>query len=482
MEQDSQQGRRGFLKASGAAMAGVAFAAQKVRAGELKVQAAKSTVVPAGAEFDVIVIGAGFAGLAAARDCAQRGAKTLLVEARNRIGGRTFTTTFEGKKIELGGTWIHWSQPFVWSEAERYGLTITESPGFSAHNISWISQGKLKRASAAKVYPRLGEAFAKFCDIDGQSSQTIFPRPHDPFFSKNVAKYDGLSMQDRLVQLRLPPDQHALLGSFLALDCHNDPRLAGAVDQLKWWALGDFDMARMSDKLGRYKLAEGTDTLAHAMLGDAKLDLLLSTPVRAVRTEAGVTTVTTAGGQAYKGRAVICTVPMNVLKTIEFSPPLSAQKMAASKEEHIGKGSKCYIHVKQKVGNWMGLAPFPNPITAIWTDKQLDDGTLLVCFAPPDKLDINDEAAVQVAVRTLLPEADVVSVTGYQWTEDPYARGTWAMYRPKQYSAYLGALNEREGNIFFGGADSAHGWKGFIDGAIEGGVRAAHGAVNFLRT
>jgi len=480
MEQESLRGRRGFLKA-GVAAAGAAFGAQKVLAGEQAVAAAKSTPVADGTEFDVIVIGAGFAGLAAARDCAQRGAKTLLIEARNRIGGRTFTADFGGKHLELGGTWIHWSQPFVWAEIQRYGLTITETPGFNPDNVHWLGQGKLKRAKAEKAFGLLSDGLAKYCDPDGQSSRTIFPRAHDPLFTNTFAKYDGLSMQDRLNQVHVSPDQRDLLAAFLALDCHNDPRLGSAVDQLKWWSLGDFDMMRMSDKLGRFKIAEGTTALAHAMLGDAKLDLLLSTPVRAVHSEGGTTTVTTTGGKNYKARAVICTVPMNVLKTIDFAPALSAPKIAASREEHIGKGAKCYIHIKQNVGNWLGLAPFPHPITAVWTDRQLDGGTLLVCFGPPEKLDINDEGSVQTALRALLPGADVVSVTGYQWTEDPFSRGTWAMYRPNQYTRYFKALSEREGNIFFGGGDSANGWKGFIDGAIEGGVRTAHEAMTFLR-
>lgn len=480
MEQDAKRARRGFLKVSGAAVAGAAFGAGKVLAGEQAVAAARSTIVPDGAEFDVIVIGAGFAGLAAARDAAQRGARTLLLEARNRIGGRTFTTYYEGKKLELGGTWIHWSQPFVWAEVNRYGLTIDESPGFSPDDVSWLVGGRMRRAPAAKAFPLLSAGLAKYCDADGQSSRTIFPRAHDPFFSKTVAKYDGLSMQDRLDQVRLAPEQRDLVAAFLALDCHNDPRLAGAVDQFKWWSLGDFDMGLMSDKLGRYKIAEGTGALAHAMLGDARLDLLLSTPVQGVRTEGDTSTVTTASGKSFKARAVIVTVPMNVLKTIEFSPALSSAKRKASEEEHVGKGAKCYVRIKQKVGNWMGLAPFPHPITAIWTDRQLEDGTLLVCFGPPGKLDINDEESVQAALRHLLPGADVVSVTGYQWTEDPYARGTWAMYRPNQYTRYLGALGEREGNVFFASGDSAHGWKGFIDGAIESGSRAAHQAITRL--
>lgn len=167
------------------------------------------------------------------------------------------------------------------------------------------------------------------------------------------------------------------------------------------------------------------------MLGEAEVDLLLATPVKAVRSAGKLTTVTAADGERYVGKTVICTVPMN-------------------------------------------------PLTAAWAERELADGTLLVAFAPPGKVDMNDHASVQRALRTLLPGAQVVAVTGYHWTEDSYALGTWCMYRPNQFTRYLQALGAREGNIFFASADSANGWRGFIDGAIEGGSRAAREATNYL--
>ena len=65
---------------------------------------------------DVIVIGGGFAGVSAARDLSWRGKNTLLLEAKSRLGGRTWTTEFSDHDIEVGGTWIGWSQPHVWAE------------------------------------------------------------------------------------------------------------------------------------------------------------------------------------------------------------------------------------------------------------------------------------------------------------------------------------------------------------------------------
>lgn len=73
-------------------------------------------------DFDVVIIGAGYTGLTAARDLAITGCKVLLLEARDRIGGRTYTTEMDGHLFEMGGTHIHWSQPNIWREIARYSL------------------------------------------------------------------------------------------------------------------------------------------------------------------------------------------------------------------------------------------------------------------------------------------------------------------------------------------------------------------------
>ena len=67
------------------------------------------------AHHDVVVVGAGFAGLTAARELSLRGHSVVVLEARHRIGGRTWTTERLGRTLELGGTWVHWTQPHVWA-------------------------------------------------------------------------------------------------------------------------------------------------------------------------------------------------------------------------------------------------------------------------------------------------------------------------------------------------------------------------------
>ncbi len=118
MSQDDRgrSDRRSFLKALGGAVGAAALAPGSASARTASGAAARSPN-----DYDVIVIGGGFAGVTAARELRHAGLRTLILEARNRLGGRTFTTRVGGEVFELGGTWIHSTQPSVFAEASRYG-------------------------------------------------------------------------------------------------------------------------------------------------------------------------------------------------------------------------------------------------------------------------------------------------------------------------------------------------------------------------
>src|SRR5579859_2845643 len=93
--------------------------------------------------LDVIVVGGGFAGVTAAREATLHGRSTLLLEARERLGGRTWTAPWNGVAIEYGGGWVHWHQPHTWSEITRAGLRVTLSG--DAEVASWYT-GERRRA------------------------------------------------------------------------------------------------------------------------------------------------------------------------------------------------------------------------------------------------------------------------------------------------------------------------------------------------
>src|SRR6266571_8818337 len=89
---------------------------------------------------DVIVVGGGFAGVTAAREIALHGASTLVLEARDRLGGRTWTAAWGGVDIEYGGGWVHWHQPYTWSEIGKAGLEVDVSD--EAEVAAWYVGGE----------------------------------------------------------------------------------------------------------------------------------------------------------------------------------------------------------------------------------------------------------------------------------------------------------------------------------------------------
>src|SRR2546423_4282094 len=80
------------------------------------------------ADADVVVVGAGIAGLVTARELSRAGLRVVVLEARSRLGGRVWTDHRLGRDLEIGGTWLHWVQPHAWAEVTRYGLPVTRGP------------------------------------------------------------------------------------------------------------------------------------------------------------------------------------------------------------------------------------------------------------------------------------------------------------------------------------------------------------------
>ncbi|MFD0382205.1 FAD-dependent oxidoreductase [Streptomyces stramineus] len=124
MHSGSSLNRRSLLKAAGT----TALAAGAASALASPALAGGRAVPEEEARYDAIVIGAGFAGVTAARELRNKGLKPLVLEARDRIGGRVWTSTWAGEQVELGGAWLHPNYELTYKELNRYGLkTISDA-------------------------------------------------------------------------------------------------------------------------------------------------------------------------------------------------------------------------------------------------------------------------------------------------------------------------------------------------------------------
>jgi len=155
----SDGSRRKFLKLMGSAsVAAVGMGAQMRGVTPPRAKTNSPAALDKVTQVDVVVIGGGFAGTTAAHECCKAGLHTVLLEARNRLGGRTFYSKFGDDPVELGGAYIHWFQPNIWSEVLHYGLPVIEPPGITTpQKLMWLSEGKVKE-------PPLAQALAMFSD------------------------------------------------------------------------------------------------------------------------------------------------------------------------------------------------------------------------------------------------------------------------------------------------------------------------------
>jgi monoamine oxidase len=413
--------------------------------------------------YDVIVIGGGFAGCTAARELQLAGYRTLVLEGRDRLGGRTWTSEFAGKQVEMGGTWVHWHQPHVWAEIRRYGLEVTEAPPPS--RVGWLVGRELKQGPPEELWRIFVDGTERLC----HDARVYLERPHDPFFG-DVAPVDALSIEDRVKELGFDRETADVIDGLWATCCSAYLNETGLVAALRWWALSGHSFQLLMDCIARYKIVTGTRSLVEAIAADGGFDVRYETPVAAVEQDGQQVAVHTRNGETIEAKAVVAAVPLNALRAIEFRPSLSAGKQAAAEEGQSSHGIKVWIRVRGE-HDYFALAPSTNGITFLQSEYKVDGDTLFVSFgSDADALDPADKDAVAREAAELLPGYEIVDSHAHNWTGDEFARGTWSMYRPNQLTRYLRELQQPEERVFLATSDVANGWNGFIDGAIESGL------------
>ncbi|KAF7627906.1 hypothetical protein F9C07_2058212 [Aspergillus flavus] len=443
--------------------------------------------------FDVVVLGAGYAGLTACRDLTLAGYEVLMLEARDRLGGRTYTADVDGHLYEMGGTWIHWQQPHVFREMSRYGFTRlldSNSNGVGCDYFTVTVNNKPVNMNKEEPEHHAEIAFQKFCNVDGKLCRELIPFPHDPHFNPSTSKYVTMSAAQRIEEIRstLNDVQLSLLKAYIGAISGNDMQTTGLFDILRWWALGGYSLTGVSELTERYRIAAGQSKFAAAFfdeaLGTNNLSYFFGSRVVSIKDSDGLVTLSTATGETFTGKRLVCTIPLNIFHEVEFDPPLKASKQAASQRGHIGLGAK--FHIEAAGGNtlrsWYGIGYHESRVLTIRGDGLTPAGnTHLVCFAKGSHDGPKSDAACLAAAVQKIHDLDINQLVWHNWVTDPLSRGTWCMFPPNYSSRFLRALRERQGNIHFASADWALGWRGFIDGAIEEGTRAAKAIADELR-
>jgi pseudooxynicotine oxidase len=422
--------------------------------------------------YDVIIVGGGFAGVTAARECALRGRSVLLLEARDRLGGRTWNAAWDGHRVEYGGAWVHWHQPHTFSEITRAGLAVTM--GDDAQRAHWHVGGERRSGTIEERDLIARRGWDQFV----AGVREALPQPHAPLTAIDaLARFDRQSIAERLDELTLSEEERAVLTAELESLAHAPLTDAGAVSVLRWHALSGYSLRLTQETGGRVTIVGGTGALLDAIAGAAPFEHRLEAPVAAVARRGDRTEVVTREGTSLAARAVVVAVALNALGAIRFDPPLPEDKQRAIALGQASRGIKLMLLARGEPVLQNAIRP-GHPFGYLDSEELDGDATQLMIGFGPDaaRCDAADLSGVQRQLDAILPGYDLVGATAHDWLADEFSRGTWAIHRPGWYEHHHAAMSRPEPGLVLAGSDLADGWAGFIDGAIESGLRAGAGA------
>ncbi len=452
-----------------------------------------SNAVRASTQSDVIVIGAGLAGLQAASLLASEGVNVTVLEAQNRLGGRLESFYDLPGAPEAGGDSILGGYARVLATARKLGLTLVDHGprrGLSKPEIA-INGAIIPRAQWPS-HPS---------NLLPTDSKSEFPGRR--FFEKMVAANNPLKNLDDW----LLPQSNALDRSvyhFLSSQGWSDGTIAQNYETnigrgtsahdcsiLSWFFRVSWNAQQR--RLGNLaaKIEGGNQRLPEAMAANLPGDVLTQRRVIGIgQSKAGVE-VLTDNGERHLARSAICALPISPLRWINFDPLLPPLLAQATKVLPSMMITKIILHPEQNFWDDDGLDP------AMWTDTALGEVralrqsstsheiTGLVARARgfnAQRLDQIGEAAARALVvkeyEKLRPAArGKLKATAYKsWSMDPFAGGSWTEWQPGQLHRFLPAFSEPFGKLRFCGEHTALSNRG-MEAAMESAERAAIGAL-----
>jgi monoamine oxidase len=421
---------------------------------------------------DAVIVGGGFAGAVAARELGQLGHGVVLVEARGRLGGRTWRKldALAGLDLEMGGTWIDPRQGQAWAEAQRYAAQVGR-PVMGAPPRLWLVAGTLRRGWLPGGAGGAGEV-ERVVRALGQAAERI--DPGRPLAGQDVADLD-IGLDEFLATLAIGEETREVASAYLGSYGSAPGHLVSTLHLARRVAAAG-SVAELVLSGASYPLLSGTDGLLQAIVSDSGAEVVLEAPVQRIVQDRRGVSAWWAGTELRARVGVVC-VPLNVLKAIDFDPPLGSEKLSASREELACRGTKVWA-LARGVEEGFSACGRGAGLDLVWDEGAAVDGLrLLVGYGPDaDELDVSCRDQVEAAVRAFLPGVEVVACAGHDWRHDPYSQQTWDVFRPGQITRYEEGLRRREGRLTFAGSHTALRWPGFIDGAIESGFRAAREA------
>jgi monoamine oxidase len=439
-------------------------------------------------QADVVVVGAGLAGLIAARDLLAANVSVLVLEARNRVGGRLLNHTLKnGAVVELGGQWVGPTQDRVLALAEELGLRLFPTYAEGEHFLTM--DGSVKRyvgedfalpedasADVEEAWERL-QQMADEVPLDepwsAENADTWDAQTLDSWLVANTKTEIGLGYWRTMVPALFSADTAEMSLLHFLFYC----RSGGTLDRL----VATHGGAQES------RLVGGSQQLA-LRLADRLGDVVrLGSPVSAIRQDDRGVEVIQDGGMVRAGRAIVA-LPPTLAGRIRYSPVLPPLRDQLTQQVPMGYVIKVHVAYPEPYWRAEGLSgsvfSLDDEVSIIFDNSPPDlrCGVLLGFLegrharrsgklAPEERM----ELVLSVLARFFGSRvADPEEYVEKDWAAEEWSRGCYGgRFGTGVWTGYGEALREPVGRVHWAGTETSEVWNGYMDGAVRSGERAA---------
>ncbi|WP_102145502.1 flavin monoamine oxidase family protein [Mycobacterium hubeiense] len=436
-------------------------------------------------DADVVVVGAGFAGLTAARELVRRSYDVVVLEGRARVGGRSATTTIAGVPVDLGGTFVGPTQDAVLGLAEELGCATVPTYCRGKNLIRWRGRVRAYRSTI----PRL--SMLELFDVS--RIQWRFERLcrqvplQQPWTAPSAHKLDELTLERWLRSVYASASTRDLMAIMSRVTWGCEPNAVSMLHAARYVKAAG-GLGRMLDVRGgaqQDRFPGGTQQIAVRMADELGPRVALNAPVRRVVRGSDGGVFVESEGSTIAARAVIVAIAPAHRAGIEFEPALPPEAVELTQHWPQGQLSKAYAAYEKPFWRADGCSgeavSDEGPVFITFDVSPGDDGPgVLLGFTDARAFDSLSPAERRekalAGFAALFGDAALqpLDYVDHCWGTEEFAPGgPTAAVPPGSWTSYGPWLRRPVDTIFWAGTETADEWTGFLDGAVRSGQRAA---------